>query len=262
MVNLRSYAFAVMLCTLLASPGSATLYSGGGGYQYTFGDKDYWSHDAWGSGGLRLEGGWYPFAQAALSRDSFYEWIAAPGIGLEKGFAGLGKARVGYTYYRGDVRDGGLTGTAHGGELGASRAFSASLLGDLSYRMTAGDLLSGVSRELEPRTGGTNVSLLYAVVHQGIASLAWQMKTPLGPIQWDGSVSAARGSDDLEVYSESVGLSAPILNPDLRIRAALTLTQIQPDTTRTYGSFGLSYSFAGRLNDTSEQNRTDRARKR
>lgn len=240
----------LLLLLAAAGPAGAALFNASGGQRYTGGSRGYWGLDAWGYGSVRLDGGWYPFGQLTLSRDSFYDGVFSPGAGLAKGFAGVGKARVGYTYHRGRLDDGDLYGSAHSLDLGFARFLRPDLFADAAYRYTNGDLFAGINRVLAAvATDPAATSLRHAVYHQAILSFGLGLSpadTGLSAMTLEGSAAAGAGSDGLSFYMQTVGLSAPVFSR-LLATVAVTFTQSNRTRGRTYVGAGLSYSLAGRI---------------
>jgi hypothetical protein len=225
------------------APAAATLYSAAGGYQHTGGSQHYWAEEFWGYGSMRLEGGWYPYGRLSLVSDSFYKWVAAPTAGIEKGFPGWGKGRVGYTYYRGDLRFAPLSGDSHAVEIGGSKAFTPALTGDLAYQWISGDLFAGANRELE--SAGGRVTPRHSVVQQVQTALGYDWTAWKRKMHLEGVVSGARSSDSRRFLAETLGVAVPLVN-DVALQAEGTLVQDSGGRGRYYVGAGLSYSLSGR----------------
>lgn len=243
---LRAAILAASAAVSAPGPCRAVLYNTSAGYQYTSGSGAYWGQDLWAYGGLRLPGGWYPSGQAAAFNDENYGWGFAPGAGLQKGLPGLGRPRVAYTYYTGQLRLQDLRGAAHAVELGWFRAMTTRLAGDVAYRYLDGDLFGGANAVYDVPTGRADYALRPAVYHEGRLTLIGSQ--PLGEktLRVELGFSAAARAGAGTSTTQSLALDWPVLGP-LLLRGSVTLAQSGAGPGRTWVATGLSYGRSGRF---------------
>lgn len=226
----------------LAAPVDAMLYSSSEGYSYTSGANAYHGNELWMSSTLRFDGGWYPFTRFAYTTDSGYRWIAAPALGLEKGVAGVGRLRAGYTLYRGATRQDGLLGTTHAVELGWFRAMTPALSADASYHVLTGDLFSQ-AYVFQTADGTQGTRLGHSVYHE--ASVTGGYSLSMGGLRPRLSAGfALESSPELQpTRSESLGLSLPLGGG---FWAQTTAAFHQGASGPFFATMGVSYGLSGR----------------
>jgi hypothetical protein len=241
-------AAALLLLAALSAPQTcgAVLYNTSAGYQYMAGSRDYWGHDVWSYGGLRLEGGWYPYGVAAAFNDQNFRWGVAPGVGLQKGIPGWGRPRTAYTHYSGELRREDLRGSAHAFEFGWFRAWTTRLSGDVSYRYLTGDLFGAVNEVYDQPAGPARVSLRRATYHEGrlaliaaVPLLGRSLRVELG-LASSHRVGGASGT------TESLAFGWPLLGRAF-LRGGLVLAQNDSGPARILFNSGLSYGLSGRF---------------
>jgi hypothetical protein len=241
-------ASVVASLAVLGSQAGAVLLGTSAGYQYIAGSEGYWGHDFSFSGNARLDGGWYPLARLGLVSDSAYQWITAPSLGLEKGFPGLGRGRAVYTFSYGRLRDSQLSGATNSLELGWFRMLSPRLSGDAAYRLTSGKLFSGITRIIDVDSGGASDMLGSSVYHQLLLSAGWLPELDNFTLRLDGGVSAAAGGGGQTALGESLMASAPVAG-GFWADVNMNLIQDSVGPGRLYAGLGISWSFAGQLNN-------------
>lgn len=243
---LSGAALAMSAAVATPRPCRAVLYNTSAGYQYTAGSGAYWGQDVWAYGSLRLKGGWYPFGQAAGFNDERFRWGFAPGAGLQKGLPGLGRPRVSYAYYTGELRLQDLRGAAHAVELGWFRAMTPRLAGDLSYRYLDGDLFGGANGVYDVPGGLADYTLRPAVYHEGRLALIGSQPLGAKTLRVEFGLSASTRVDAGTSTAQSVALDWPVLGP-LFLRGSLTVAQNGAGPGRTWVATGLSYGRSGRF---------------
>lgn len=238
---------AMFLALALIGPSraEAALYSTAGGYQHTGGSSNYWGDELWTNGSLRLQGGWYPYGRLTVFTDSFYRWVLAPTAGLEKGFPGLGKARAGYTYYRGDLRSRARSADSHALEAGWFRAFSERFSGDAAYQLITGDLFAGENHEFNAETGAASFSPRYVIIHQGQLTLGVDLPFRGDKAHLSVGAAAAWTSDRRRFLTQTLNAVLPVRGP-LAFQGGVTLVQ-SADGHAYYVSGGLLCAFSGSL---------------
>ncbi|MDE2291387.1 MAG: hypothetical protein KGL53_04830, partial [Elusimicrobia bacterium] len=234
-------ALALLWPLTRAAPARAMLYSASLGARTTAGSAGYGGREAWAAGTLRLPGGWYPSAQAGWSGDSLYSRVTSAGAGLAKGFTGVGKLRLGFTYYGGALKD-GPGGSARSAELGASRAFAPRLSADLAYRVTEGDLFSGAQSGVGavPAPAG----LPRDVIHQAVLGVGTSLFSLARPLSLGVELSAGGRGRAPPFYLEGLTAGFPLLGT-LRGELSALVAQSPGVPARRYFGAGLGLSFAG-----------------
>jgi hypothetical protein len=240
-------AWAIGSLAILGSQAGAVLLGTSAGYQYIAGSEGYWGHDFSFSSNARLDGGWYPLARLGVVSDSAYEWITSPGLGLEKGFPGLGRGRAVYTFSYGRMRDSNLSGATNSLELGWFRMLTPRLSGDAAYRITSGSLFSGITRIIDVNSGAASDALGSSVYHQVLLSAGWLPELDALTLRLDGGLSAAVGGGGQTALGESLMGSVP-LSAGFWANANMNLIQDSVGSGRLYAGLGISWSFAGQLN--------------
>lgn len=236
----RSLARGALACALaLPQAAGATLYSASGGYHHTAGNEAYWGDEYWVQGSLRTGEGWYPFGRLTGLHDRNYRWVAAPTLGVERGLPGVGKARAAYSYYRGETRPEGLSGSSHAAELGFFKLFTPTRTGDLAYHLINGDLFAGANRGLDGA-----LTQRHAVIHQLKAALAEQFPVFGRSLRVEGALSGAESTDSRRFMTETLALTLPLAK-GFALHADGTLAQGNDRTPRYFVSAGLIYSRAG-----------------
>lgn len=236
----RLWALAAA-AALLPSQARAMLYSATQGYNYTSGAHGYAGHELWTAAAARLEGGWYPTARFSYASDSTYQRILAPGVGLEKGLAGIGRVRMGYVYYVGGLsRD--QQASTHAMELGFFRALSSRMASDVSYRLMNGNLFS-TAYVFETAIDDGASPLVHSVYHEGAMSLSYLANMMGYSPRLSAGVAVDATTHARSVLGESLGLSLPLMGG---FSVDTTLAFHQGHTAATYVSGGLTYGFGGK----------------
>ena len=222
------------------SEAQAMLYSGSQGYEFTSGSGSYEDQRLWAASSLRLEGGWYPFARISYSRDTTYQWIASPTVGLEKGLEGVGRLRAGYTYYRGSMRVGGFLRTTHALELGWLRAFTDAASGDLSYHMMTGDLFSSA----DVLDNADSRPLAQSVYHEAALNVSYTLHRGSTAPRLTSGLAVQGSAHAQSVLRETAGVSIPV-GGGFSFDTSASLNQ-GDGAAPFLATGGITYGFSGR----------------